>query len=192
MNPTSFDPGPLAEVDCRASDDRWTLVFVRDLRHPPEKVWAALTEPAQLREWAPFAADRELASPGDATLTMIDGDASEDTPAHVRRAEPPTLLEHTWGTDLLRWELAATDSGTRLTLRHTVEDREWVPKVAAGWHICLVVAEHLLDGQPIGPIRGANARNYGWDELHDAYAAKLGIAASEPHVQQEGSANETR
>jgi hypothetical protein len=50
-----------------------------------------------------------------------------------------------------------------------------VPKVAAGWHICLVVAEHLLDGRPIGPIRGADARNYGWDELHRAYAERLAI-----------------
>ena len=26
----------------------WVLVLVRDLRHPPAAVWAALTEPAQL------------------------------------------------------------------------------------------------------------------------------------------------
>jgi uncharacterized protein YndB with AHSA1/START domain len=173
MNRANFEPGPLAEVDCRASGDRWTLVFVRDLRHPPEKVWAALTDPAQLREWAPFVADRNLAGTGDATLTMIDGETAQDMPASVSRAEPPALLEYTLGTDLLRWELAAIDSGTQLTLRHRVEDREWVPKVAAGWHLCLAVAEHLLDGQPIGPIRGADARNYGWEDLHDAYAKKL-------------------
>jgi uncharacterized protein YndB with AHSA1/START domain len=178
MNRADFEPGPFAAVDCRASDDRWTLVFVRDLRHPPEKVWAALTEPAQLREWAPYTADRDLASTGDATLRMIDGSTFEDSPASVTRAEPPTLLEYTWGTDLLRWELAATDSGTRLTLHHTVKDREWMPKVAAGWHLCLVVAEHLLDGQPIGPIRGTEALHYGWEALHDAYAEKLAISGS--------------
>ncbi len=176
MNRSTFEPGPLAEVDCRASEDRWMLVFVRDLRHPPEKVWAALTEPAQLSEWSPFAADRNLGSIGDATLTMIDGDTRVDLPASVSRTEPPTLLEYTWGSDLLRWELAAIDAGTRLTLRHTIEGRDWVPKVAAGWHICLVVADQLLDGRPIGPIRGSDARNYGWDELRDAYAEKLAIA----------------
>jgi uncharacterized protein YndB with AHSA1/START domain len=178
MNRTTFQPGPLAEVDCQASDDRWTLVFVRDLRHPPEKVWAALTEPAQLRDWSPYTADRNLASAGDATVTMFDGDASEDLPASVIRAEPPNLLEYLLGKDLLRWELTATGSGTRLVLRHTVESREWVPKVAAGWHLCLLVAEHLLDGQPVGPIRGSDALNYGWEELHDAYAGKLGIAGT--------------
>jgi uncharacterized protein YndB with AHSA1/START domain len=178
MNGPTFDPGPLAEVDARATDGRWTLVFARDLHHPPEKVWAALTDPAQLREWAPFSSDRNLGRVGDATLTMIDGDTSQDMTASVHRAEPPTLLEYTWGTDLLRWELAAIDSGTRLTLRHTVQNREMLPKVAAGWHLCLVVAEHLLDGDPVGPIRGADARNYGWDELHDAYAEKLSITGT--------------
>lgn len=178
MNARAFEPGPLAEVDYQARDEGWTLVFVRHLRHPPEKVWAALTEPAQLREWAPFLADRNLGSAGDATLTMIDGENAQDIPASISRAEPPTLLEYTLGTDLLRWELDAIETGTRLTLRHTVQDRAWVPKVAAGWHLCLVVAEHLLDGKPVGPIRGEDARNYGWEELHHAYAERLGIAGT--------------
>ena len=111
MNRPTFQPGPLAEVDWRADDNRWTLVFVRTLRHSPEKVWEALTDPARLREWAPYTADRDLSSPGDVTLTMIDGDSEEELPATVVRAERPTLLEHTWATDLLRWELAPTDPG---------------------------------------------------------------------------------
>jgi uncharacterized protein YndB with AHSA1/START domain len=169
----TYEPSPLAEVDSQASGDQWTLVFVRDFRHPPERVWGALTDPAQLSEWAPFVADHDLGTTGEATLTMIDGDTAEDMPASVQRAEPPHLLVYSWGKDLLRWELAATPAGTRLTLSHTLEDRDWLPKVAAGWHLCLDVAEHLLDGEPMGPIRGSDAKKYGWDELHDAYAAKL-------------------
>jgi uncharacterized protein YndB with AHSA1/START domain len=178
MSRTSFEPGPLARVDYHADGDRWTLVFVREFAHPPEKVWQALTDPAQLSEWAPYTADRELGTAGDATLTMIDGETSEELTSSVIRAEPPELLEHTLGSDRLRWELSATDSGTRLTLRHTVEGRDWVPKVAAGWHLCLDVAEHLLDGRPVGPIRGEDAKSHGWEELHDAYAEKLGIAGT--------------
>lgn len=175
MNRTSFEAGPLADVQCRADADRWTLIFVRELRHSPEKVWAALTDPEQLGEWAPYTADRNLGRPGDVTLTMIDGDTTEDLATSVTHAERPTLLEYTLGTDLLRWELAPIDAGTRLTLQHTVQDRDWVPKAAAGWHICLVVAELLLDGRPVGPIRGEDARNYGWDHLHDAYAKVLDV-----------------
>jgi uncharacterized protein YndB with AHSA1/START domain len=171
---TQFEPSAPAEVERRADGDRWTLVFVRVLRHAPERVWAALTEPAQLGAWAPFTADRDLGRTGNATLTMIDGDVTEDLPASVRRAEPPTLLEYTWGTDLVRWRLEPVDAGTRLTLEHTLHDRDWVPKVAAGWHLCLDVAERLLDGDPVGPIRGEDAKNHGWDRLRDAYAEGLG------------------
>jgi uncharacterized protein YndB with AHSA1/START domain len=172
---TAFEPSPIGEVGTRAAGDRWTLVFVRDLRHPPEKVWAALTEPERLRAWAPYAADVNLGTPGKATLTMLEGDepVGEGLVADVRRAEAPVLLEHTWGGDVLRWELAPTGSGTQLTLSHTVEDRDWLPKVAAGWHICLDVAERLLDGRAVSPIRGEQARRHGWDELNEAYTRKL-------------------
>jgi uncharacterized protein YndB with AHSA1/START domain len=169
----TFDPGPLFEVATEAGDGTTTLVLARDLRHAPALVWAALTEPGQLDEWAPFVADRHLGEPGDATLTMIDGDIREDLPATVIRAEPPRLLEYTWGHDRLRWELEPIPGGTRLTLRHVVTDPDLIPKVAAGWHLCLVVAERLLDGEPIGPIRGTDAMNYGWDDLRDAYAKRL-------------------
>ncbi len=180
MNRRTFDPGPLADVELLPSGERWALVFVRELRHPPEEVWSALTDPAQVAAWSPFTPDRDLSAVGDATLTMLDGGEAQDFQASVRRADRPTLLEYTWGTDVLRWELAATDGGTRLTLQHTLDDREWAPRTAAGWHLCLVVAEHLLGGDPIGPIIGDNARNYGWDELHEAYAEKLGEVPARP------------
>jgi uncharacterized protein YndB with AHSA1/START domain len=174
MNRSDFEPGPPADVTYQA-DDRWTLVFVRELRHPPEKVWSALTEPDQLRQWSPFTADRNLADSGEAVLTMIDGDESVDLPGMVHRVEPPRFLEYSWDTDMLRWELEPTSTGTRLTLRHTVEDLDQMPGVTAGWHICLDVAERLLDGNPVGPIVGHDALNYDWQDLHDVYAEKLGI-----------------
>jgi uncharacterized protein YndB with AHSA1/START domain len=62
-------------------------VFVRDLRHAPERVFRALTDPAELAAWAPFDADRDLAAAGPATLTMAGGDGTERSPATVRRRE---------------------------------------------------------------------------------------------------------
>jgi uncharacterized protein YndB with AHSA1/START domain len=173
------DHGPLAAVNCRSEGDRRTLVFVRELRHPPARVWTALTEPEQLRAWSPYTADRSLARPGDVTLTMFAGadEEADVLPASVTRAEPPRLLEYTLGTDLLVWELEPLGPGTRLTLSHTVASSGWVPKVAAGWHLCLDVAERLLDGRPVTPIRGEEAMEHGWQALHDAYAERLGIAA---------------
>jgi uncharacterized protein YndB with AHSA1/START domain len=176
---TAIDLGPLSDITVEADGTRSRLIFTRRLPHPPEKVWAALTDPARLEEWAPFVAGRNLGILGQTTLTMIDGANLDDMPATVRRAEPPHLLEYTWGDDLLRWELAATAAGTSLTLRHTIDDRSWVPKVAAGWHVCLVVAERMLDGDPVGVIIGEDAKGVGWERLRDAYAERLGITAAE-------------
>jgi uncharacterized protein YndB with AHSA1/START domain len=173
MSDATFDPGPPSEVDCERDGDRWTLVFVRDLRYGREQVWAALTEPARLAEWAPFSADRDLDRSGVATLTMIDGDTAEDLPAEVRLADRPKLLEYPRGSDVLRWELDETATGTRLTLRHSGDDPDALPKAAAGWHLCLVVAERRLAGEQVGPIRGQGAMAYGWQALHDAYADRL-------------------
>jgi uncharacterized protein YndB with AHSA1/START domain len=171
--PSEFTPSPLADVRVEAAGDRWSLVLTRDLRHPVDRVFAALTDPTSLAEWAPFVTDRPLDRPGEVTLTMIDGDVREESAATVTRVEPPTLLEYTWGDDLLRWELEPTPAGCRLVLRHTLADRDVVSKVTAGWHLCLDVAERLLDGDPIGPIRGEAARAFGWDDLDAAYAARL-------------------
>lgn len=153
--------------------DGWVLVLERQLRHPPARVWAALTEPGQLEQWAPFTAGRSLAEPGDLILTMVDGDNRVDLAATVTKADPPVLLEYRWGDDLLRWELDAADGGTRLTLRHRVGSQEDLARAAAGWHLCLDVAEHLLDGDPVPPVRGQDALRHGWQDLHDEYAAHL-------------------
>jgi len=170
---TDFEPGPLADASVAGAGERWTLIFVRALPHPPEKVWAALTDPGRLDRWAPFAAARDLSRTGETTLTMVDGPDRTDLPATVLRAEAPALLEYTWGDDLLRWELTPADGGTRLTLRHTFAKREEAPMFAAGWHLCVAVLTRLLAGDPVGVIRGRDATAYGWDELRAAYAGKF-------------------
>ena len=170
---TAFDPGPPAGASVAADGGQWTLIFVRELPHPPEKVWAALTDPARLDQWAPFEAARDLSRTGPTTLTMQDGPDRTDLPATVLRADAPTLLEYTWGEDLLRWELTGTDGGTRLTLRHTLAEHDVAPMVAAGWHLCVAVLDRLLAGAPVGVIRGREATAYGWEELRAAYALQF-------------------
>ena len=54
-----YAPGPASGAQVRKDGEKWTLILVRELRHSPEKVWQALTDPAHLREWAPFDADRK-------------------------------------------------------------------------------------------------------------------------------------
>jgi uncharacterized protein YndB with AHSA1/START domain len=175
MSRDAYQPGPARNAEARREHDRWTMVMVRDVDHAPAKVWQALTDPAQLREWAPFDSDRDLSTAGTATLTTVGGATADTIECTVTRAERPALLEYTWGTDVLRWELEPIETGTRLTLRHTLQDATWTPKVAAGWHTCLDVMERALAGAPIGRIVAAEAKRFGWERLNAEYAERFGV-----------------
>src|SRR5579871_4506213 len=83
-NRDKYAPGPAA-AEVRKDGDKWTLVLVRELRHPPAKVWRALTEPEQLREWAPFDADRSLGTPGTTVrLTTVGAPVPHVTETTVK------------------------------------------------------------------------------------------------------------
>ncbi|MEV5833980.1 SRPBCC domain-containing protein [Nocardia sp. NPDC052112] len=113
---------------------------------------------------------------------MIDGDTRQELPGEIAVADQPTLLEFTWGSDVLRWELTDNTAGTRLRLTHQLSDRAMAAMMAAGWHICLDVAALLLTGTPIGPIVGRAAMNYGWSELNKQCAEELGVEPIDPRV----------
>jgi uncharacterized protein YndB with AHSA1/START domain len=167
----SYMPGPAAGAEVRKEGVRWTLVLVRDLRHPPARVWEALTDPAHLSEWAPFDADRSLATVGPVKLSTVGTQqVSEST---VKRAEAPRLLEFGWGGQDLRWELEPLGSGTRLTLWHNI-DRRFISWGAAGWHICFDVLDRLLAGDPIGRMVGPEVMKCGgWQRLTAEYAKQF-------------------
>jgi hypothetical protein len=164
-----YTPGPASWAQVRKGGDKWTLILVRELRHSPEKVWEALTDPAELREWAPFVSDGSLGSAGSVKLTWVGNPTPLET--KVTRAEAPKLLEY----DDTRWELEAFDGGTRLTLWHNI-DRRFIAWGAAGWHLSFDVLDRLLAGKPIGRIVGADAMKFaGWQRLQAEYAKQFGI-----------------
>lgn len=171
-----YVPGPATGAEVRRNGDQWTLVLVRDLAHPPADVWSALTDPAELREWAPYDADRNLGAIGKAMLTTVHAPKPHVTETNVKRAEAPRLLEFSWGDQDIRWELEPHGKGgTRLTLWHNI-DRRFIAMGAAGWHVCLDVLDRLLDGHPIGRLAGPPAMQVeGWQRLHADYARQFGV-----------------
>jgi uncharacterized protein YndB with AHSA1/START domain len=162
-----YDPGPATGARVVQDGEKWTLILVRELSHSPEKVWQAITDPAHLREWAPFDVDRSLNIVGTANLTWVG--TAQAMEISVTRAEAPELLEF----NDLRWSLEPLGSGTRLTLWHNI-DRHFVSWGAAGWHICLDVLDRLLAKQPIGRLAGPDAMKFdGWQRLAAEYAQQL-------------------
>jgi hypothetical protein len=165
-----YAPGPAAGAQVQKDGEKWTLILVRELRHPPEKVWQALTDPVHLREWAPFEADGSLGTVGSTVkLTWVGTAASHK--ATVTQADAPKLLEY----GDFRWELEPIGGGTRLTL-WTNLDRRFISMGAAGWHIAFDVLDHLLGGTPIGRIAGGEAMKFeGWQRLNSEYAKQFGV-----------------
>jgi hypothetical protein len=165
-----YTPGPASGAQARKDGEKWTLILVRELRHSPEKVWQALTDPAHLREWAPFEVDGSLGTVGNTVnLTWVGTSRLQET--KVIRADAPTMLEY----NDIRWELEAFGGGTRLTLWHNI-GRRFISWGAAGWHICFDILDHLLSGTPVGRIAGGEAMNFGgWQRLNTEYAKQFGI-----------------
>jgi uncharacterized protein YndB with AHSA1/START domain len=171
-----YTPGPASVARIRKDGEEWTLVLVKQLRHSPERVWQALIDPAQLREWAPFEADGSLGAAGTKVkLTTVGAPGPHITETTVRRADAPKSLEYTWGANDMRWELEAVGDGTRLTLWTSI-DRRFISWGAAGWHICFDVLDHLLSGTPLGRIAGPETMKFsGWQRLQAEYAKEFGI-----------------
>ena len=171
-----YAPGSASGAQVRKDGEKWTLILVRELRHSPEKVWQALTDPAHLREWAPFDADGSLGTTGSTVkLTTVGTPTAHATETTVTQADAPKILEYNWGGNDMRWELEAVGGGTRLAL-WTKIDRRFIAMGAAGWHICFDVLDHLLGGTPIGRIVAGEALKFGgWQRLNAEYAKQFGV-----------------
>lgn len=164
-----YAPGPAGGAHIRKqAGEKWTLILVRELRHSPEKVWQAITDPAHLREWAPFVTDGNLGMVGTVNLTWVATGAPVET--RVTHADPPRSLEY--GDH--RWKLEPVAGGTRLTLWANI-DRRFIAWGAAGWHIAFDVLDQLLSGNPIGRIAGKEAVRFGWQRLVDEYTQQFGV-----------------
>lgn len=157
--------------DLQQAGERWTLRFTRQLSHPVEKVWRAITEPEHLEVWFPHRIVGEW-RPG-APLSFESAGESETFDGEVLAVDSLSLLEFRWGTDTIRLEIAPSAEGCTLTLTDTIDELGKAARDAAGWHECLDRLEDDLGG-------GAPARGWGerWAEVHPGYVEEFGPEAA--------------
>ncbi len=156
--------------------DEYVLTMERELAHPVDRVWAALTRSDDVVHWAPYRPDRDLTAVGPVVLAhnADDPDPHEPESGRVLRVEPPHLLAVRWGEQVLTYRLSPTESGTLLHFTHRFDDRNSAPDYGAGWHLCWSALMVLLAGVTPPPVHGENAMGHGWGELRDRYAVLLG------------------
>jgi len=135
-----------------------SLVIERELPHPPERVWRALTQGALIREWMmdndfePRVGHRFQfrSTPVPGWNGIIDSE--------VLRIEPHHTLAYSWGSmglkNTVTWTLTPTTGGTRLRMEQDgfPADQDAAYKGATyGWQRFIgrlekVVAEHAGAG----------------------------------------------
>jgi uncharacterized protein YndB with AHSA1/START domain len=149
-------------------DGRYVLRFARRLPHAPEKVWRAVTDPAQLSRWFPADMEMELrrGAPIRFTFRQNEGPPGEGV---ILELDPPRLFAFSWGHELLRFELTPDGAGCVLVLTDTFDDPAKAARDAAGWDVCLDGLEALLDGR--SPDWAPMER---WAERFAAYRTEFG------------------
>jgi uncharacterized protein YndB with AHSA1/START domain len=159
---------------------RSELRFERRLAHPVEKVWRAITEPAELAHWFPAIVEMDLRTGGTIRFAF-PGDKAEATDGLITELDPPRVFAFTWNGDPLRMELRPDGAGCVLTFTHGFGDRPMAGSFATGWTTCLGALMATLAGSPpetLMPERYA--------ERHDAYVASFGLGEGTAREDDDG------
>ena len=165
--------------------DKAVLRFERRLAHPPEKVFRAISDGAELAHWFPARVQVQELRAG-APIRFEFPDADVDAPAgEVLQVDPPKLLVYMWGDDVLRWEIVPEEPDSGLHFTHTVTGADdWPARLqaarhAAGWDVCLAALVARLDRREPGEVD--------WFARNQAYVERFGLADGELREQTGGS-----
>ncbi|WP_409332080.1 SRPBCC family protein [Trujillonella humicola] len=147
-------------------DGRPAVRFVRTYPHPVERVWRAVSDPAELAHWFPSTVTIEPREGG--RITFSADPYAVDAEGVVLAWEPPHRLAFSWYEDEVHLTLEEADGGCRLTLLNVLDDRAAAARNASGWFVCLRSLARLLDGRP-----GSGPHGDDGDDWQPVYAAHV-------------------
>lgn len=142
---------------------RPALRFERRLPHTVERVWRAVSDPAELDRWFPAAADW---TPATGEIFEVYGATGE-----VVEADPPRRLTWTFAGDFYSFDLTAQDERCLLVFTHVFDDRALAAQTAAGWDAYLSRLEPHLAGDHLSEAEAHSP----WEGVHERYAERFGI-----------------
>jgi uncharacterized protein YndB with AHSA1/START domain len=136
-----------------------TLRFQRRLDHPPEAVWAALTEPKDLAEWL-MASQASVEPRLGGRIALRAGPSQLQVSGRILAWDPPRVFEHEFHVAphesvplgeraIVRYELAREGRGTLLTLTFRQLSKGTAMGFAPGEHVLLDRLEAQLAGHAL-------------------------------------------
>ena len=127
-----------------------SVVVEREIPHPPEKIWRALTQPLLIEEWL-MKNDFEPVV-GHSFNLRADWGAVD---CQVREVEPNKTLSYTWGAfgleSLVTWTLTPTAAGTRLRMKQSgfrPDQQQAFQGAKYGWQKFFAGLERVVGGLP--------------------------------------------
>lgn len=157
------DGTPEPDGTLETIDGRRALRFERVLPHAIERVWRAVSDPAELAQWFPAAASWTPAAGETIEAYGMSGE--------VLVADPPERLEWSFAGERYGFDLTAVDGGCRLVFTHVFADGTPVAQTATGWHAYFSRLGPLLGGDP----RTEEDAHRTWEADHERYAASFGV-----------------
>lgn len=128
------------------SAETLSVVVERELPHPPERIWRALTQSHLLGEWL---MKTDFAPLVDHRFSFRAEWGSVD--CQVLAVEPNRTLSYTWGDSRLKsvvtWTLTPTATGTRLRMEQSgfrPDQPRYYQGAKAGWPTFLAKLEEVL------------------------------------------------
>lgn len=124
-----------------------SVIVEREIPHPPEKIWRALTQPMLIGEWL-MQTDFEPAIDHRFSFRAEWGAVD----CQVLDVQPHRTLSYTWGDTRLKsvvtWTLTPTDTGTRLLMEQTGfrhDQPRYFEGATAGWPKFIDRLEQMLE-----------------------------------------------
>jgi uncharacterized protein YndB with AHSA1/START domain len=128
-----------------------SVVVEREIRHPPEKIWRALTQPHLIEEWLmqndfePIVGHRfNLRRNPKPDLNIV-------VDCRVLVVEPNKTLSYTWAAydleSVVTWTLTPTSTGTRLRMEQSgfrPDQKQAHGGASAGWRQFLANLEQVV------------------------------------------------
>lgn len=123
-----------------------SVIIERELRHAPEKVWRALTQPHLIEEWLMKS---DFKSVVDHRFKFSADWGAVD--CQVLEVETNRTLSYTWGAygleSIVTWTLTPTSRGTSLRMEQSgfrADQKQAYAGAKAGWPQFLAKLEQVL------------------------------------------------
>jgi uncharacterized protein YndB with AHSA1/START domain len=133
-------------------DGVYEILFERHLKHPPHKVWNAITGPGQMSRWFDETHMPDPLAVG-AQIRFYHAFGDQWSTGEITRLEPGRLIEWLWRTGFgaatpMSWEITPEPGGCRLVMRQRVDEPAILGRTTAGWHACLDRLQAVVEGAP--------------------------------------------